>query len=89
MLVASRLFLGIRPRKIIFIPALGRATGMPNRTSTSGSELFIVDNRDTDWKVTLAASKGSKGEGGFVDVWKRGCFAWEYKRKLRSEPVLV
>jgi hypothetical protein len=32
-------------------------------------------------KVTLAASKGSKGEGGFVDVWKRGCFAWEYKRK--------
>src|SRR5579864_3217767 len=32
-------------------------------------------------KVTLAASKGSKGEGGFVDVWKRGCFAWEYNRK--------
>jgi len=32
-------------------------------------------------KVTQAASKGSKGEGGFVDVWKRGCFAWEYKRK--------
>ena len=25
--------------------------------------------------------KGSKGEGGFVDVWKRGYFAWEYKRK--------
>ncbi|HEY8749279.1 MAG TPA: DNA methyltransferase, partial [Tepidisphaeraceae bacterium] len=32
-------------------------------------------------KVTRAASKGSKGGGGFVDVWKRGCFAWEYKRK--------
>src|SRR5579864_3037310 len=32
-------------------------------------------------KVTMSASKGSKGEGGFVDVWKRGCFAWEYKRK--------
>ena len=32
-------------------------------------------------KVTAAASKGSKGEGGFVDVWKRGFFAWEYKRK--------
>jgi len=29
-------------------------------------------------KVTLSASKGSKGEGGFVDVWKRGCFAREY-----------
>lgn len=24
---------------------------MPNRTSTSGSELFIVDNSDLDWKV--------------------------------------
>src|SRR4029077_18131112 len=24
---------------------------MPNRTSTTGSELFIVDNSDTDWKV--------------------------------------
>jgi hypothetical protein len=32
-------------------------------------------------KVTLSASKGSKGESGFVDVWKKGCFAWEYKRK--------
>lgn len=32
-------------------------------------------------KVVAAASKGSKGEGGFVDVWKRGFFAWEYKRK--------
>jgi hypothetical protein len=24
---------------------------MPNRTSTTGSELFIVDNSDVDWKV--------------------------------------
>lgn len=24
---------------------------MPNRTSKSGSELFIVDNSDVDWKV--------------------------------------
>ena len=31
-------------------------------------------------QVVAAASKGSKGEGGFVDVWKRGCFGWEYKR---------
>jgi hypothetical protein len=23
---------------------------MPNRTSTTGSELFIVDNSDDDWK---------------------------------------
>ena len=32
-------------------------------------------------KVVGVASKGSKGEHGFVDVWKRGFFAWEYKRK--------
>jgi hypothetical protein len=24
---------------------------MPNRTSPTGSELFIVDNSDSDWKV--------------------------------------
>jgi hypothetical protein len=24
---------------------------MPNKTSTTGSELFIVDNSDEDWKV--------------------------------------
>jgi hypothetical protein len=24
---------------------------MPKRTSTSGSDLFIVDNSDEDWKV--------------------------------------
>src|SRR3954453_9969480 len=28
-----------------------RARPMPNRTSKSGSDLFIVDNSDTDWKV--------------------------------------
>jgi hypothetical protein len=26
---------------------------MPNRTSPTGSELFIVDNSGTDWKVLL------------------------------------
>ena len=32
-------------------------------------------------EVVAPASKGSKGDSGFVDVWKRGYFAWEYKRK--------
>ena len=31
--------------------------------------------------VTGGASRGSKGEGGYADVWCRGKFAWEYKRK--------
>ncbi len=32
-------------------------------------------------KVVGAASKGSRGDSGFVDVWKKGAFGWEYKRK--------
>ena len=32
-------------------------------------------------RVTSGASRGSKGEGGFADVWWRGKFGWEYKRK--------
>ncbi len=31
--------------------------------------------------VTDAASRGSRGERGFADVWWKGKFAWEYKRK--------
>ena len=32
-------------------------------------------------KVVRSASIRSKGEHGFVDVWWRGKFAWEYKQK--------
>jgi len=31
--------------------------------------------------VTGSASRGSKGDSGFADVWWRGKFGWEYKRK--------
>ena len=31
--------------------------------------------------VTDAASRGAHGERGFADVWWKGKFAWEYKRK--------
>ncbi|MEM7754875.1 MAG: DNA methyltransferase [Planctomycetota bacterium] len=31
--------------------------------------------------VSGSASKGSKGAGGFADVWWKGKFGWEYKRK--------
>ena len=33
--------------------------------------------------VTDAASRGAKGAYGYADVWWRGRFAWEYKRKDR------
>ncbi|HEV7301646.1 MAG TPA: DNA methyltransferase [Tepidisphaeraceae bacterium] len=38
-------------------------------------------------KVVGSASKGSKGDHGFVDVWKRGRFAWEYKGKDRYKSL--
>ncbi len=31
--------------------------------------------------VTGSASRGSRGDAGFADVWWRGKFGWEYKRK--------
>ena len=31
--------------------------------------------------VTAGASRGSKGDSGYADVWWRGKFGWEYKRK--------
>lgn len=31
--------------------------------------------------VTAGASRGAKGDRGFADVWWRGKFGWEYKRK--------
>src|SRR5439155_2027192 len=50
----------------------------PAQADPTGSDLTF----EKPVKVTAAASKGSKGDGtGFVDVWKRGHFAWEYKRK--------
>jgi hypothetical protein len=58
---------------------LCRLVGQPTPASadSTGDEYTF----EKPVKVTLSASKGSKGESGFVDVWKRGCFAWEYKRK--------
>ncbi len=37
--------------------------------------------------VTDAASAGSKGDHGFADVWWKGKFAWEYKRKGKHKDL--
>ena len=37
--------------------------------------------------VTGPASRGAKGEGGFADVWWRGKFGWEYKRKDKHKDL--
>jgi hypothetical protein len=38
-------------------------------------------------KVVGSASRGSRGDFGFVDVWKRGVFAWEYKAKGKHKTL--
>src|SRR5947209_19895271 len=40
----------VLPTSATQVFAIARAA-MPTRKSTTGSELFIVDNSDTDWKV--------------------------------------
>ncbi|MEX0643616.1 MAG: type IIL restriction-modification enzyme MmeI, partial [Pirellulales bacterium] len=37
--------------------------------------------------VTDGASKGAKGDYGFADVWWKGKFAWEYKRKGKHKDL--
>ena len=31
-----------------------------------------------------AGEETEAGERGFADVWKKGCFAWEYKGKKKN-----
>jgi len=54
---------------------LGQAT--PAEQDATGKEYTF----EKGVAVTDAASRGSKGRHGFADVWWRGKFAWEYKRK--------
>jgi hypothetical protein len=37
---------------------------MPKRMSLAGSELFIVDNSDEDWKVVRYAAKRCRANSG-------------------------
>ncbi len=54
---------------------LGQPT--PAEHDATGAEYTFEKGVD----VTDAASRGSKGAGGYADVWWRGKFGWEYKRK--------
>jgi type II restriction/modification system DNA methylase subunit YeeA len=44
---------------------------------------FADDATDADYAFEKGAKKTGGGDG-WADVWKRGCFGWEYKRKGRS-----
>ncbi len=54
---------------------LGQPT--PAEVDSTGAEYAF----EKGVAVTDGASKGARGEHGFADVWWRGKFAWEYKRK--------
>jgi len=50
----------------------------PTPGTDSAGENYCFEKRV---KIVGDASKGSKGDHGFVDVCKRGFFAWEFKQK--------
>ncbi|MCC7389860.1 MAG: class I SAM-dependent DNA methyltransferase [Phycisphaerales bacterium] len=58
---------------------LCRVLGQPTPASHDATGAEYAFEKGVE--VSAAASKGSKGDRGFADVWWRGKFAWEYKRK--------
>ena len=64
---------------------LCRLVGQPTPAEhdATGAEFTF----DKGVKATAPASKGSKGESGFADVWWRGKFGWEYKRKDKHKDL--
>jgi len=69
---------------------LGQPT--PATADPTGSESFCFQKRVVkDEELFALAESGRVAEGpegererGFADVWKRGCFAWEYKGKKKN-----
>ena len=42
-----------------------------------------IDSEGNSYCFDYGAAKTS-GEGGFADVWRKGCFGWEYKGKHKD-----
>src|SRR5438477_2368559 len=69
---------------------LGQPT--PATADPTGSELFCFQKRVVkdeelfalDQSDRVAEEPEAERERGFADVWKRGCFAWEYKGKKKN-----
>lgn len=64
---------------------LGQPT--PNEADPSGADFFCYQKRvvkDAELFEAAEADAGEPAERGFADVWKRGCFAWEYKGKKKN-----
>ena len=69
---------------------LCRMLGMqtPTEADPSGSDFFCYQKRvvkDMElFELNDAPSDADPAERGFADVWKKGCFAWEYKGKKKN-----
>ncbi|MGA2604395.1 MAG: type IIL restriction-modification enzyme MmeI [Verrucomicrobiia bacterium] len=66
---------------------LGQPT--PAEADPTGSESFCFQKRVVkDAELLLlkedAADYAKEGDRGFADVWKKDCFAWEYKGKKKN-----
>ncbi len=65
---------------------LGHPT--PAEADPSGSNFFCFQKRVTKdaelFPLTEAGEEAAPEERGFADVWKRGCFGWEYKGKRKN-----
>ena len=65
---------------------LGQPT--PTEADPSGTESFCFQKRVVkDAEFFVLDSQGAEAdpsERGFADVWKKGCFAWEYKGKKKN-----
>ena len=61
----------------------------PTEADPTGSESFCFQKRVVkDAELLLVkedgADYGEPGDRGFADVWKKDCFAWEYKGKKKN-----
>ena len=61
----------------------------PAHADPSGSEFFcfqkrVVKDAELSGLSEVDAEQGDPEERGFADVWKKDCFAWEYKGKKRN-----
>ncbi|MDD5139164.1 MAG: hypothetical protein PHY43_02760 [Verrucomicrobiales bacterium] len=64
---------------------LGEPT--PNEADPSGTDFFCFQKRvvkDAELLEIETPDASEPVERGFADVWKRGCFAWEYKGKKKN-----
>ena len=65
---------------------LGQPT--PNEADPTGNDSFCFQKRvvkDLElFDAPASPDEGDPTERGFADVWKSGCFAWEYKGKKKN-----